>query len=45
MTESEQYAFNERLALLGVIDREPTPAEIDMAFADVQRYQEESNAN
>lgn len=34
----ERYVFEERLALLGVIDREPTDQEHRMAMGDVLEY-------
>lgn len=40
MTEEELYRFNERLAILGVMDQNPTPQEFRLANEDVQLYRE-----
>lgn len=40
MNEEELYRFNERLAILGVINRDQQPQERRMANEDVQAFRE-----
>jgi hypothetical protein len=36
-SKSEQYIYDERLAILGVVDK-PTPAQDGLAMEDVERF-------